>query len=63
MHRFYVFHPFTVFCYGDMAAAFLFLACKVEDQPRVVEEVINIAYRCRHPDQPSLNTMPEVSEL
>jgi cyclin T len=63
MHRFYVFHPFTLFCHGEMAAACLFLACKVEEQPRAVEDIIKIAYRCLHPDQPSLYTMSQVSEL
>jgi cyclin T len=46
-----------------MAAACLFLACKGEQHPRAVEDVIKIAHRCLHPNQPSLNTKSEVSEF
>lgn len=43
MHRFYMFHSFTVFHRNAMAAASLFLAAKVEEQPRKLEHVIKNA--------------------
>lgn len=49
MHRFYVFHSFTQFPWHQMAAAALFLAAKVEEQPRKLEYVIRIANICRNP--------------
>jgi len=61
MHRFYVFHSFTHFHRNAMAAASLFLAAKVEEQPRKLEHVIKIAHMCLNRDQPSLDTKSEVS--
>jgi cyclin T len=58
-----MFHPFTLFYHGEMASACLFLACKVEEQPRAVEDIVKIAYRCLNQDHPSLNTESEVSEF
>jgi hypothetical protein len=46
-----------------MAAASLFLAAKVEEQPRKLEHVIKVAHMCLNRDQPSLDTKSEVSEL
>lgn len=48
MHRFYVFHSFTNFSWHQMAAAALFLAAKVEEQPRKLEYVIRVANMCRN---------------
>lgn len=48
MHRFYVFHSFTHFPWYQMAAASLFLAAKVEEQPRKLEYVIRVANMCRN---------------
>jgi cyclin T len=48
MHRFYVFHSFTNFPWHQMAAAALFLAAKVEEQPRKLEYVIRVANMCRN---------------
>jgi transcription initiation factor TFIIIB Brf1 subunit/transcription initiation factor TFIIB len=61
MHQFYVLHPFTIFHHGEMAAACLLLACKVENIPRPMEEVIKMQRRCQN--QPSLDTKSEVSEF
>jgi cyclin T len=63
MHRFYVFHSFTQFHRNAMAAASLFLAAKVEEQPRKLEHVIKVAHMCLNRDQPSLDTKSEVSEF
>lgn len=49
MHRFYVFHSFTDFPWYQMAAAALFLAAKVEEQPRKLEYVIRVANICKNP--------------
>ncbi|KAL1497497.1 hypothetical protein ABEB36_008449 [Hypothenemus hampei] len=49
MHRFYVFHSFTNFPWHQMAAAALFLAAKVEEQPRKLEYVIRVANICKNP--------------
>jgi len=46
MHRFYVFHSFTHFHKHTMAAAALFLAAKVEEQPRKLEHVIKVTQIC-----------------
>lgn len=42
MHRFYAFHSFTHFHRNGIAAASLFLAAKVEEQPRKLEHVIKV---------------------
>jgi cyclin T len=63
MHRFYVFHSFTQFHRNGMAAAALFLAAKVEEQPRKLEHVIKVAHMCLNRDQPPLDTKSEVSEF
>ncbi|CAL1683105.1 unnamed protein product [Lasius platythorax] len=52
MHRFYVFHSLTHFHRNALAVAALFLAAKVEEQPRKLEHVIKIAYTCLHRDTP-----------
>uniref|UniRef100_A0A1B6CKX9 Cyclin-like domain-containing protein n=1 Tax=Clastoptera arizonana TaxID=38151 RepID=A0A1B6CKX9_9HEMI len=48
MHRFYVFHSFSNFHRNEMAVASLFLAAKVEEQPRKLEHVIKVAQMCLH---------------
>jgi hypothetical protein len=63
MHRFYVFHSFTQFHRNAIAAAALFLAAKVEEQPRKLEHVIKVAHMCLNRDQPPLDTKSEVSEF
>nr|CAD7393828.1 unnamed protein product [Timema cristinae] len=59
MHRFYVFHSFTQFHRHSMAAAALFLAAKVEEQPRKLEHVIKISHMCLHREQPAIDTKSE----
>lgn len=49
MHRFYAFHSFTQFHRNSMASASLFLAAKVEEQPRKLEHVIRAANKCLPP--------------
>ncbi|XP_066593168.1 cyclin-T-like isoform X5 [Prorops nasuta] len=51
MHRFYVFHSLSQFHRNSIAAAALFLAAKVEEQPRKLEHVIKMAHMCLHRDQ------------
>ncbi|XP_011149787.2 cyclin-T isoform X2 [Harpegnathos saltator] len=51
MHRFYVFHSLTHFHRNSIAVASLFLAAKVEEQPRKLEHVIKMAHMCLHRDQ------------
>jgi hypothetical protein len=46
----------TIFHHGKMVTASLFLACKVENQPRAMDEIIKIQHRCLNPGQPSLIT-------
>ncbi|KAL4229407.1 Cyclin-T2 [Mactra antiquata] len=50
MHRFYMFRSFTRFPRNDMAPACLFLAAKVEEQPRKLEHVIKVAHACLNRD-------------
>lgn len=44
MHRFYAFHSFTNFHRNSIAAAALFLAAKVEEQPRKLEHIIKVVH-------------------
>ncbi|XP_014663348.1 PREDICTED: cyclin-T-like isoform X2 [Priapulus caudatus] len=50
MHRFYMFHSFTKFHRNRIAATALFLAAKVEEQPRKLEHVIQVAHMCLNRD-------------
>ncbi|GAB6031977.1 hypothetical protein CHUAL_010356 [Chamberlinius hualienensis] len=59
MHRFYVFHSFKKFNKNSIAACALFLAAKVEEQPRKLEHVIKIAHVCLHRDGPPLDIKSE----
>ncbi|XP_013790298.1 cyclin-T2-like [Limulus polyphemus] len=59
MHRFYMFHSFTKFHRNAIAACALFLAAKVEEQPRKLEHVIKVAHMCLHRDAPPLDTKSE----
>ncbi|XP_078580545.1 uncharacterized protein LOC144864385 isoform X2 [Branchiostoma floridae x Branchiostoma japonicum] len=59
MHRFYMYHSFTKFHRNALAAACLFLAAKVEEQPRKLEHVIRVAHVCLHRDSPNLDTKSE----
>uniref|UniRef100_V5GSG4 Cyclin-T1 n=1 Tax=Anoplophora glabripennis TaxID=217634 RepID=V5GSG4_ANOGL len=59
MHRFYVFHSFTHFPWHQMAAAALFLAAKVEEQPRKLEYVIKVANICRNPRDTNIDLNSE----
>merc|ERR1719226_209264 len=59
MQRFYMFHSFSRFHRNSIAAAALFLAAKVEEQPRKLEHVIKIAHMCLHRGQPQLDVRSE----
>ncbi|XP_055378541.1 cyclin-T isoform X2 [Condylostylus longicornis] len=56
MHRFYAFHSFTHFHRNGIAAASLFLAAKVEEQPRKLEHVIKAAHLCLNQEPPASNS-------
>jgi len=45
----------------SMSGACLFLAAKVEEQPRKLEHVIRTGYMCTHRDQPALDVKSDVS--
>lgn len=51
LHRFYMFHSFTKFHRNPIAACSLFLAAKVEEQPRKLEHVIRVAHMLLYKDQ------------
>uniref|UniRef100_A0A3Q1JR02 Cyclin-like domain-containing protein n=1 Tax=Anabas testudineus TaxID=64144 RepID=A0A3Q1JR02_ANATE len=53
MHRFYMVQSFTRFHRNFIAPAALFLAAKVEEQPRKLEHVIKVAHACLNPQEPS----------
>ncbi|XP_055685627.1 cyclin-T isoform X2 [Lutzomyia longipalpis] len=59
MHRFYAFHSFTHFNRHGIAAASLFLAAKVEEQPRKLEHVIRVYYSCLTPSAEPPDTTKE----
>uniref|UniRef100_A0A3P8YBD2 Cyclin-like domain-containing protein n=1 Tax=Esox lucius TaxID=8010 RepID=A0A3P8YBD2_ESOLU len=50
MHRFYMIHSFTKFHRNIISQTTLFLAAKVEEQPRKLEHVIKVAHACVNPD-------------
>ncbi|XP_077368605.1 cyclin-T2-like isoform X2 [Festucalex cinctus] len=56
MHRFYMIHSFTKFHRNIVSQTTLFLAAKVEEQPRKLEHVIKIAHACINPQEPALDT-------
>lgn len=51
----YFFHPQTI------SPTTLFLAAKVEEQPRKLEHVIKVAHACLNPQEPPLDTKSNVS--
>ncbi|CAL1607446.1 unnamed protein product [Knipowitschia caucasica] len=53
MHRFYMVQSFTRFHRNVVSPATLFLAAKVEEQPRKLEHVIKVAHACLNPQDPS----------
>ena len=59
MQRFYMFHSFTRFHRNSIASAALFLAAKVEEQPRKLEHVIKVAHMCLHRGQPAPTVQSE----
>uniref|UniRef100_A0A493STB4 Cyclin T2 n=1 Tax=Anas platyrhynchos platyrhynchos TaxID=8840 RepID=A0A493STB4_ANAPP len=63
MHRFYMHHSFTKFNRNIISPTALFLAAKVEEQPRKLEHVIKVAHACLHPQEPLLDTKSDVSFL
>ncbi|CAH2305369.1 cyclin-T2 isoform X1 [Pelobates cultripes] len=50
MHRFYMHHSFTKYHRNVMSPTALFLAAKVEEQPRKLEHVIKVSHACLNPD-------------
>ncbi|XP_027000627.2 cyclin-T1 [Tachysurus fulvidraco] len=56
MHRFYMIQSFTRFHRNVIAPAALFLAAKVEEQPRKLEHVIKVAHACLNPQEPPLDS-------
>ncbi|XP_044277824.1 cyclin-T1 isoform X1 [Varanus komodoensis] len=59
MHRFYMVQSFTQFHRNSVAPAALFLAAKVEEQPRKLEHVIKVAHACLHPQEAPPDTRNE----
>ncbi|XP_051886895.1 cyclin-T2a isoform X4 [Pristis pectinata] len=55
MHRFYMQHSFTRFHRNVISPAALFLAAKVEEQPRKLEHVIKVVHACLNPQEPPLD--------
>ncbi|XP_047670698.1 cyclin-T2a isoform X3 [Tachysurus fulvidraco] len=56
MHRFYMYHSFTKFHRNIISPTALFLAAKVEEQPRKLEHVIKVAHACLNPQEAPLDT-------
>ncbi|XP_056909447.1 cyclin-T2a isoform X2 [Takifugu flavidus] len=56
MHRFYMHHSFTKFHRNVISPTTLFLAAKVEEQPRKLEHVIKVAHACLNPQETPLDT-------
>ncbi|XP_038864667.1 cyclin-T1-like [Salvelinus namaycush] len=60
MHRFYMIQSFTRFHRNVIAPATLFLAAKVEEQPRKLEHVIKVTHACLNPQDPSPDVRSDV---
>ncbi|KAG8546090.1 hypothetical protein GDO81_019777 [Engystomops pustulosus] len=56
MHRFYMHHSFTKYHRNIISPTALFLAAKVEEQPRKLEHVIKVCHACLNPADPQLDT-------
>lgn len=56
MHRFYVHHSFKAFNRYHIAPTALFLAAKVEEQPKKLEHVIKVCHACLYPNSAHLDT-------
>ncbi|KAG7258871.1 hypothetical protein CRUP_020938 [Coryphaenoides rupestris] len=56
MHRFYIHHSFTKFHRNVISPTTLFLAAKVEEQPRKLEHVIKVSHACLNPQEPPLDS-------
>ncbi|KAM4626541.1 cyclin-T2 isoform 2-T2 [Discoglossus pictus] len=56
MHRFYMHHSFSKYHRNIMSPTALFLAAKVEEQPRKLEHVIKVSHACLNPNDPLLDT-------
>ncbi|KAM9304901.1 cyclin-T2 [Gastrophryne carolinensis] len=56
MHRFYMHHSFTKYNRHIISPTALFLAAKVEEQPRKLEHVIKVSHACLNPLDPPLDT-------
>lgn len=61
MHRFYMFHSFVKFHRNLMAPCCLFLACKVEEQPRKLEYLLKVSWSCINKEGPTMDVKSEVS--
>lgn len=55
MHRFYMLHSFSTFKRNTMGPCFLFLAAKVEEQPRRLEHVLKATHLCLTKDGPAFD--------
>lgn len=58
-----MFHSFTKFHRNPIAACALFLAAKVEEQPRKLEHVIRVAHMILFPNQRHLDVNSEVAGI
>uniref|UniRef100_A0A4W5RV56 Cyclin T2a n=1 Tax=Hucho hucho TaxID=62062 RepID=A0A4W5RV56_9TELE len=56
MHRFYMYHSFLKFHRNIISPTTLFLAAKVEEQPRKLEHVIKVSHACLNPQEAPLDT-------
>ncbi|XP_032785912.2 cyclin-T1 isoform X2 [Daphnia magna] len=59
VHRFYMFHSFNKFHRNPISSCALFLAAKVEEQPRKLEHVIRVAHMILYKDQRHLDINSE----
>jgi len=51
MHRFYMVHSFTKMKLDQIVPACVFLAAKVEEQPKKLTHVLKLAWSCMHPKE------------
>ena len=63
MHRFYMHHSFSRFHRNKIALTAIYLAAKVEEQPRKLEHVIQVSHMCWNNERGEAARIDPRSEL
>ncbi|KTW30613.1 hypothetical protein T552_00329 [Pneumocystis carinii B80] len=61
-HRFHLFNPISDFSYIDTAATCLLVACKIEDTPKKIKDILVAGYSVKHPNGPDISFESHIIE-